>query len=98
MLYNARVPTKLTGGNEKQMTFREEFDYLYGIITIATEWYFLLYISESISYTSETEYHISLTKVIAKGENEAELRKNRADVEKELKKKKVRVQKYLKKE
>ncbi|PKY40338.1 hypothetical protein RhiirA4_394514 [Rhizophagus irregularis] len=80
------------------MTFGEEFDYLYGIITTATEWYFLLYTSESISCTSETEYHISLTKAIAKEENEAELRKNRAGVGKEPKKKKARVQECLKKE
>lgn len=33
-------------------------------------------ISEGISCMSETEYHISLTKAIAKEENEAELRKN----------------------
>jgi len=92
--------------------FGEEFDYLYGIITTATEWYFLLYTSEGISCTSETEYHISLTKAIAKEENEAKLRKNvkrvmevivgllkdRVDVEKEPKKKKARVQEYLKKQ
>jgi len=55
--------------------FGEDYDYLFGIVTTATEWYFLLYISESISCTSEIEYHISLTKTIAKEENEAELRK-----------------------
>jgi hypothetical protein len=68
--------------------------------------------SEGISCTSEIEYRISLTKVIAKEENEAELRKSvkqvmevivgllkdRVDAEKEPKNKKARVQEYLKKE
>jgi hypothetical protein len=90
--------------------FGEDYDYLYGIITTATDWYFLLYTSEGISCTSEIEYHISLTKAIAKEENEAELRKSvkwvmevivgllkdRVDVEKEPSKKKARVQEYLK--
>ena len=71
----------------------------------------LLYTSEGISCTSETEYHIGLTKAMFK-ENEAELRKNvkrvmevivgllkdRVDVEKEPKNKKARVQEYLKKQ
>jgi len=55
--------------------FGEDYDYLFGIVTTATEWYFLLYISEGISCTNEIEYHISLTKAIAKEENEAELGK-----------------------
>src|SRR5204863_435482 len=74
ILYNARVLTKLTRGNEKQISpSGEEFNYLYGIITTATEWYLLLYTSEGISSTSETEYHISLIKDIASEENAAEL-------------------------
>lgn len=41
-----------------------------------TEWYFPLYTSEGISCTRKIEYHISLTKAIAKEENEAKVRKN----------------------
>ncbi|KAF0524963.1 hypothetical protein F8M41_014831 [Gigaspora margarita] len=81
--------------------FGEDYNYLYRIITTATDWYFLLYTLESISCMSEIEYHISLTKAMAKEENETELHKNvkrvmevivgllkdRADVEKKLKKK-----------
>src|SRR5438128_3080191 len=37
------------------------YDYLYGIVSTATDWYFLLYSSEGIWCTSKTEYHISLT-------------------------------------
>ena len=48
--------------------FREDYDYLLGIVTTATEWYFLLYTSEGILCTSQREYHISLTKAVAKEE------------------------------
>src|SRR5436305_1661267 len=92
--------------------FREEYDYLFGIVTTATEWYFLLYTSEGISCTSETEYHVSLTKAIAKEENVAELHKNvkrvmevivglmkeRVEVEREPSKKRQTVQEYLEKQ
>ena len=56
--------------------FKEDYDYLLGIVTTATEWYFLLYTSEGILCTSQMEYYIRLTRNIAKEENEAELRKN----------------------
>lgn len=49
--------------------FGEEYDYLYGIITTAMSGAFLLYTSEGISYTSEIEYHVSLTMAISKEEN-----------------------------
>jgi hypothetical protein len=94
------------------VAFEDDYDYLYGIITTATEWYFLLYTTEGISCTSETEFHISLTKAMAKEENVAKLCENvkqvmevivgllidRAEVEKEPDKKKARVQEHLKKE
>ncbi|CAG8573577.1 16855_t:CDS:2, partial [Acaulospora colombiana] len=42
--------------------FRDSYyEYLYGIVSTASDWYFLLYSSEGIWCTSKTEYHISLT-------------------------------------
>ncbi|RGB41882.1 hypothetical protein C1646_662731 [Rhizophagus diaphanus] len=54
-------PTKPTRKQKADTAFREDYDYLYGIITTATEWYFLLYTTEGISCTSETECHVSLS-------------------------------------
>ncbi|CAG8453818.1 6569_t:CDS:2 [Funneliformis mosseae] len=39
----------------------EEYKYVYGIITTATDWYFILHSTEAIYYTSRTEYRVSLT-------------------------------------
>ncbi|RIB06289.1 hypothetical protein C2G38_2046905 [Gigaspora rosea] len=38
------------------------YDYLYGIVTTATDWHFIFYTPEGVFSTSQTEYHISLTK------------------------------------
>ncbi|POG68382.1 hypothetical protein GLOIN_2v236923 [Rhizophagus irregularis DAOM 181602=DAOM 197198] len=42
--------------------FNDEFDYLYEIVTTATDWHFL---TERI-YCTKADYHIALTKVIWK--------------------------------
>ncbi|CAI2188161.1 18210_t:CDS:2, partial [Funneliformis geosporum] len=39
----------------------KEYEYVYGIVTIATDWYFILHSTKAIYYTSKTEYRISLT-------------------------------------
>ncbi len=67
--------------------FGNEYDYMYGIIItffssgrcllihlsiLATEWYFILYTTEGIYCTSETDYHISFKKSAL--DNEDELR------------------------
>lgn len=36
----------------KRKTLEDNFDYIYGIVTTATEWYFILYTTEKISCTS----------------------------------------------
>lgn len=41
--------------------FDYEYGYVYGIITTATGWYFILHSTEGIFCTSKTEYRISLT-------------------------------------
>ncbi|CAB4381473.1 unnamed protein product [Rhizophagus irregularis] len=45
------------------VAFDDEFDYLYGIVTIASDWYFLIYTSERI-YCSKADCHIVLTENI----------------------------------
>ncbi|CAB4445987.1 unnamed protein product [Rhizophagus irregularis] len=43
----------------------DEFDYLYGIVTTASDWYFLMYTPERI-YCSKDDYHIVLNEKIMK--------------------------------
>ncbi|PKY49098.1 hypothetical protein RhiirA4_422686 [Rhizophagus irregularis] len=54
--------------------FSSEYEYVYGIVTTATDWYFILHSTEGIYCTSKTEYRISLTEDAIK--NPTELRKN----------------------
>ncbi|EXX66170.1 hypothetical protein GLOIN_2v1773137 [Rhizophagus irregularis DAOM 181602=DAOM 197198] len=39
-------------------TFEEDFDYIYGIVTTASEWYFILFASDGISSTSKDPLNI----------------------------------------
>jgi hypothetical protein len=94
--------------------FGEEYDYLFGIMTTATEWHFLLYTPDGFSCTNRNPPNIRFVESALKesSEDEKELCKNvkrvmkvivrllgeRVDVEKEPKNKKARVQEYLKKE
>ncbi|RIA79664.1 hypothetical protein C1645_882569 [Glomus cerebriforme] len=41
-------------------TFGDDYDYIYGIITTATEWYFILFASDGISCTSKNPLNIRL--------------------------------------
>src|SRR5581483_9542042 len=41
--------------------FKSEYEYVYDIVTTATDWYFILHSTEGIYCTSRTEYRISLT-------------------------------------
>jgi hypothetical protein len=52
----------------------EEYEYVYGIVTTGTDWYFILHSTEGIYCTSKTEYHISLTEDALK--DSTDLRKN----------------------
>ncbi|RGB23638.1 hypothetical protein C1646_774223 [Rhizophagus diaphanus] len=66
--------------NKKKRTadqaFNEDyFDYLYGIVTTGTEWYFIIYTPDGIYCTSGSEYQINLTKSAIK-ENPELLRSN----------------------
>ncbi|POG58210.1 hypothetical protein GLOIN_2v1732611 [Rhizophagus irregularis DAOM 181602=DAOM 197198] len=95
-------------------TFGEEYDYLFGIMTTATEWHFLLYIPNGLFCTSRNPLNIHFVESALEedSEDEKELYKNvkrvmevivgllkkRVDVEKEPKNKKAKVQEYLKKE
>ena len=94
--------------------FGDDYDYIYGIVTTATEWYFILFASDGISCTSKNPLNIRFTEsALEEGsEEEKELCKNvkrvmevivgllkdRVDVEKEPAMKKQRVQGYLEKE
>ncbi|GBC08740.1 hypothetical protein RclHR1_08350010 [Rhizophagus clarus] len=51
-----------------------DYDYVYGIVSTGTDWYFILHSTEGIYCTSRTEYHISLTEDAL--ENPTEIRKN----------------------
>ena len=54
--------------------FDPDYDYVYSIISIRTDWYFILHSTESIYCTSRTKYQILLTEDALK--NNTELRKN----------------------
>ncbi|PKY33476.1 hypothetical protein RhiirB3_420558, partial [Rhizophagus irregularis] len=41
--------------------FDPDYDYVYGIVSTGTDWYFILHSTEGIYSTSRTEYRISLT-------------------------------------
>ena len=59
--------------------FGEDFDYIYGIVTTATEWYFILFASDGgISSTSKDPLYIRLSEHALKegSEEEKDLRKN----------------------
>ncbi|CAB4434033.1 unnamed protein product [Rhizophagus irregularis] len=93
--------------------FREDFDYIYGIVTTATDWYFILYASDGICCTSKNPLSIRFTESALKEGSEEEkelfrnvkrvievvvgLLKDRVDVEKEPVMKKQRVQEYFEK-
>ncbi|POG78534.1 hypothetical protein GLOIN_2v1537759, partial [Rhizophagus irregularis DAOM 181602=DAOM 197198] len=51
------------------VVFDDEFDYLYRIVTITLDWYFLMYTSERI-YCSKDDYHIVLNEKIIKDNTE----------------------------
>ena len=54
--------------------FDPDYDYVYGIVSTGTDWYFILHSTEGIYSTSRTEYRISLTEDALK--DDTELRKN----------------------
>src|ERR1041385_2440347 len=51
-----------------------DYDYVYGIVSTGTDWYFILHSTEGIYSTSRTEYRISLTEDAL--EDPTELRKS----------------------
>jgi len=53
--------------------FDPDYDYVYGIVSTGTDWYFILHSTEGIYSTSRTEYRISLTEDALK--EDTELRK-----------------------
>ncbi|PKY27410.1 hypothetical protein RhiirB3_443114 [Rhizophagus irregularis] len=56
----------ITEGKQNQEAseaFDDDFDYLYGIVTTATDWYFIMYTPERI-YCMKADYHIDLTEDI----------------------------------
>src|SRR3954470_14433544 len=54
--------------------FDPDYEYVYGIVSTGTDWYFILHSTEGIYSTSKTEYRISLTEDALK--DDTELRKN----------------------
>src|SRR3954449_6672164 len=58
--------------------FGDDYDYIYGIVTTATEWYFILFASDGISCTSKNPLNIRFTESALKegSEEEKELCKN----------------------
>jgi hypothetical protein len=54
--------------------FDPDYEYVYGIVSTGTDWYFILHSTEGIYSTSRTEYRISLTEVALK--DDTELREN----------------------
>ncbi|GBB94850.1 hypothetical protein RclHR1_24240005 [Rhizophagus clarus] len=69
----------ITEGKQNQATMVDEmfdpnYEYVYGIVSTGTDWYFILHSTEGIYSTSRTEYQISLTEDALK--DDTELRKN----------------------
>ncbi|GBC10134.1 hypothetical protein RclHR1_09370006 [Rhizophagus clarus] len=64
--------------NKKKQKIDEAFDpdynYIYGIVSTKTDWYFILHSTEGIYSTSRIKYQISLTEDALK--DDIELRKN----------------------
>ncbi|EXX59478.1 hypothetical protein RhiirA1_498125 [Rhizophagus irregularis] len=58
--------------------FGDDYNYIYKIVTTATEWYFILFASDGISYTSKNTLNIWFSKSALKegSEEEKELHKN----------------------
>jgi hypothetical protein len=58
--------------------FGEDFDYIYGIVTTASEWYFILFASDGISSTSKDPLNIRFSESALKegSEEEKDLCKN----------------------
>ncbi|PKC04053.1 hypothetical protein RhiirA5_422817 [Rhizophagus irregularis] len=99
---------------KKRKTLEDNFDYIYGIVTTATEWYFILYTTGKISCTSQDPLNIRLVRSALNENSEAEkelcknvkrvmevivgLLKDRLEVEREPSKKKKRVQGYFEKQ
>ncbi|CAB4424266.1 unnamed protein product [Rhizophagus irregularis] len=52
--------------------FGEDFDYIYGIVTTASEWYFILFASDGISSTSKDPLNIRFTESALKEGSEEE--------------------------
>ncbi|CAG8626396.1 10682_t:CDS:2 [Dentiscutata erythropus] len=62
-----------TRKRKASMAFDDGFDYLYRIVTTASDWYFIIYTPERI-YRLKTEYHVVLAEDIL--ENDADLRRD----------------------
>ncbi|PKK59358.1 hypothetical protein RhiirC2_857374 [Rhizophagus irregularis] len=50
--------------------FDPDYDYVYGIVSTGTDWYFILHSTEGIYSMSRTEYQISLTEDALKDDTE----------------------------
>ncbi|RHZ76320.1 hypothetical protein Glove_199g192 [Diversispora epigaea] len=85
--------------------FDDKFDYLYGIVSTATDWHFIMYTPEKI-YCTKATYNVPLTEDIL--EDDAELRRNlkkvmgllkdRTNVDDSPASKRARTEKYIKKQ
>ncbi len=67
--------------NKKKCTIDETFgdyDYLYGIVSTATEWYFILYSTNGIACTSRSPYNIRFIEaaLVKNSKEEKELHEN----------------------
>ena len=87
--------------------FKDYFDYLYGIVTTAMDWYFIMYTPGRI-YCTKADYHIALTEDILDDDEElrrgvkkvmevvAGLLKDRVEVDDSPDAKRSRTEKYTK--
>ncbi|RHZ76804.1 hypothetical protein Glove_192g30 [Diversispora epigaea] len=46
--------------------FKDDYNYLYGIVSTGIDWHFIIFASEGIFCTSNSEYQINLTKITLK--------------------------------
>jgi hypothetical protein len=62
--------------------FGEDFGYIYGIVTTASDWYFILFVSDGIPSTSKDPINIRFSDSALKegSEEEKDLRKNVKEV------------------
>ncbi|RHZ49952.1 hypothetical protein Glove_508g87 [Diversispora epigaea] len=68
---SGRVDYSIKGKRTAEQAFQNDDDYLYGIVSTATEWHFIKLCAEGLYCTSKSEYRINLSKTALKKDIES---------------------------